>query len=197
MFNDKVRDLLSQISELEEELHSALLSEQEALSYKIEGSKIKFEEHIRLAQSKIKTGIFKWLIASEPRHLITAPVIYAMILPIAFLDLTFSFYQMCCFPMYRVPKVKRGAYIAIDRQNLAYLNSIERLNCIYCGYSNGVIAYCREIAARTEQFWCPIKHAQKTLDPHRRYAKFAAFGDAENFRAVLEELRESLQQEKQ
>lgn len=195
MLNDKVRDLLKEISELEDELHAALLAEQEALSYKIEGSKIKFEENIRLAQSRIKTGSLKWLFTSDPRHLVTAPIIYAMIVPIAILDLTFSLYQFCCFPLYRVPKVKRRAYVAIDRQNLAYLNSIERFNCVYCGYSNGVIAYCREIAARTEQFWCPIKHARKTLDPHRRYAKFAAFGDAEHYPETLEEMRRSLRRE--
>ncbi|MGR8948725.1 MAG: hypothetical protein ACU84Q_11800 [Gammaproteobacteria bacterium] len=192
MLNDRVRDLLNQINELEEELHQTLLSEQKDLLYKIEGSKIKFEERIKLAQRELKTGTLKWLFSSEPRHVITAPIIYAMILPIALLDLAFTLYQMVCFPLYRVPKVRRSIFITVDRQHLVYLNSIERINCTYCGYSNGVIAYCREIAARTEQFWCPIKHARKTLDPHRRYAKFAAFGDGENYREVLEELRDSL-----
>ena len=195
MLNDRVRNLLNQINELEEELHQTLLSEQQELLYKIEGSKIKFEEQIRIAQRKLKTGTLKWLFTSEPRHLITAPIIYSMIFPIALLDLSFSIYQLTCFPLYKIARVPRRNFITVDRQHLAYLNSVERLNCIYCGYSNGVIAYCREIAARTEQFWCPIKHARKTLDPHRRYAKFAAFGDGENYRDVLEELRNSLRQE--
>ena len=195
MLNDKVKDLLNQIRDLEDELHSALIAEQQVLSYKIEGSKVKFEEQIRAAQSKLKTGSLRWLFESNPKHLITAPIIYTMIVPIVLLDLSFTIYQLCCFPLYRVPKVKRCSYITIDRQHLAYLNSIERINCVYCGYSNGVIAYCREIAARTEQFWCPIKHARKTLDPHRRYAKFAAFGDAESFRDTQQELREILQRE--
>ena len=195
MLHDRVRNLLNQINALEEELHQALLSEQQELLYKIEGSKIKSEEQIRIAQRKLKTGTLKWLFASEPRHLITAPIIYSMIFPIALLDLSFSIYQLICFPLYKIAQVPRRSFITVDRQHLAYLNSVERLNCIYCGYSNGVIAYCREIAARTEQFWCPIKHARKTLDPHRRYAKFAAFGDGENYRDVLEDLRNSLRQE--
>ena len=195
MMTDKVRQLLTQISELEEELHETLVSEQQALYYKIEGSKVKFEEHIRRAQLKLKTNSVRWLLKSNPRHIVTAPVIYSMIIPIVILDLAFTIYQHLCFPLYKVAKVKREAYITIDRKHLGYLNSIERLNCVYCGYGNGVIAYCREIIACTEQFWCPIKHAHKTLDPHRRYAKFADFGDAENYRSTLHEMRESLREE--
>lgn len=195
MMTDKVRQLLGQISELEEELHETLVSEQQALYYKIEGSKVKFEEHIRRAQLKLKTNSLKWLLDSNPRHLVTAPIIYSMIIPLMILDLAFTVYQRLCFPLYKIEKVKRQAYITIDRRHLGYLNSIERFNCVYCSYGNGVIAYCREITARTEQFWCPIKHAHKTLDPHRRYAKFADFGDAENYRSTLKEMRDSLRKE--
>jgi hypothetical protein len=35
------------------------------------------------------------------------------------------------------------------------------VNCVYCGYFNGLIAYVQEIAARTEQFWLPHKACQK------------------------------------
>ena len=28
----------------------------------------------------------------------------------------------------------------------------KKLNCVYCGYANGVIGHAREIAARTEQY---------------------------------------------
>jgi hypothetical protein len=49
-----------------------------------------------------------------------------------------------------------GANISFDRRKLAYLNAIEKLNC---DYANGILTYAREIASRTEQFWCPIKHA--------------------------------------
>jgi hypothetical protein len=50
--------------------------------------------------------------------------------------------------------------------------------CVYCGYANGVIAYARKIASRTEQYWCPIKHALRIRDPHVRYAQFLEYGDA-------------------
>jgi len=82
---------------------------------------------------------------------------------------------------------------ALDRHRLSHLNSIEKLNCVYCGYVNGLIAYAREIVARTEQYWCPIKHARKILDPHRRYARFADFGDSDELARHAERMRSALE----
>ena len=107
------------------------------------------------------------------------------------LDLSISIYQALCFPLYRIAKVKRRKYIVVDRHNLHYLNIIEKFNCIYCGYVNGLIAYSREIVARTEQYWCPIKHAKKILDPHRTYAYFSDFGDSDKYHIHLMKMRDS------
>jgi hypothetical protein len=85
--------------------------------------------------------------------------------------------------------VKRADYFVIDRHLLSYLNAIEKLNCVYCGYGNGVIAYAREITARTEQFWCPIKHARKAAGTHDRADKFLEYGDANAWRERLKLLR--------
>jgi len=57
--------------------------------------------------------------------------------------------------------------------------------CVYCGYANGLIAYVREIAARTEQYWCPIKHARPIPAPHARYRVFFEYGDARAYRQEL------------
>mgnify|MGYP003714603975 FL=1 len=74
----------------------------------------------------------------------------------------------------------------------AYLNGIEKLNCVYCGYANGMIAYVREIAGRTEQYWCPIKHARRSADPHDHFEAFIDYGDAETYRANLKQIRSDL-----
>ena len=66
------------------------------------------------------------------------------------------------------------------------------LNCSYCDYANGVIAYVREIGSRTEQYWCPIKHALRIRDPHERYLKFLEYGDAVGYRARHESFRDKL-----
>lgn len=112
-----------------------------------------------------------------------------MVIPIALLDLGMTIYQQICFRIYGIPLVKRGEYIVIDRHMLAYLNAIEKLNCVYCGYGNGVMAYGREITARTEQFWCPIKHAKRARGAHARTTKFLEYGDAEAWENELSQKR--------
>lgn len=119
----------------------------------------------------------------RPQNLITGPIIYGMIVPLAILDLFVSFYQATCFPIYGVPKARRGDYIVFDRQKLEYLNFIEKFHCTYCAYGAGLIAYVGEIVSRTEQYFCPIKHAHKILGTHSRYARFLDYGEAADYEA--------------
>jgi hypothetical protein len=118
-----------------------------------------------------------------------------MLIPFIFLDLFLFVYQSVCFPLYRIPKVKRANFIILDRHQLGYLNIIERMNCMYCGYVDGLLAYSRQILSRTETYWCPIKHARKVLDPHRRYARFTDFGVGEDYEAHVAEMRRELSAE--
>jgi hypothetical protein len=111
------------------------------------------------------------------------------------LDLLVMIYQAVCFPIYGIPKVRRGDYFAFDRAHLAYLNAIEKFNCAYCTYANGVIAYVREVASRTEEYWCPIKHARRVVGTHARYSGFEDFGDAEAYHGQLGRHRASLKKE--
>ena len=68
-----------------------------------------------------------------------------MIIPFVLLDLFVTVYQTVCFPVYGVPKARRSDYVAIDRKKLCYLNALEGINCLYCSYGNGVLAYAVEI----------------------------------------------------
>lgn len=190
----RITELLGEIRRLEEELEEAVKTQEVRFRYQLEGTRVKFQQSVRAAHQQLKVGIFLWLRESQPRNIASAPFIYAMIFPFGLIDLTVSLYQFVCFPLYGIPKVRRSRFIAIDRHRLSYLNSIEKFNCVYCGYVNGLIAYIREIVARSEQYWCPIKHARKILDPHRRYARFADFGDSEDFELYLEKMRSSLEQ---
>jgi hypothetical protein len=122
---------------------------------------------------------------------LTAPVIYAGIVPLLLLDLFVSIFHAVCFPIYGIAKIRRADYLVFDRHHLAYLNALEKLNCAYCSYANGLIAYAREIASRTEQYWCPIKHARRVIDAHARYAMFDDYGDAEAFQKRLEKWRKA------
>lgn len=188
----RISELLEEIREREEELEDAIKTHEVEFLYRLEGTKIKFEQVVEEAHRKLKVGIFQWLRKSNPVNILSAPVIYAMIFPFMLLDLTISIYQLICFSLYNIQKVDRKKYIVIDRQNLSYLNSIEKLNCMYCGYVNGLISYSCEIVARTEQYWCPIKHAKKVLGSHRRYAYFSDFGDPIDYHKHLLKMRELL-----
>lgn len=190
--NDNIRRLLAQMTVLEDELASALHQQEAKVFFHIKGKRVEFEQSVKQAHRRLKTGFFRWLVTYRPQNLITGPIIYGMVIPLLFFDLCITFYQASCFPIYRIAKVRRSDYIVIDRQNLEYLNFIEKFHCTYCAYSTGLIAYISEIIARTEQYFCPIKHARTMLGTHARYAHFLEYGDAEDYEAKLEQYRTSL-----
>jgi hypothetical protein len=190
--NDRIRHLLDQMSALEEDLRVALHEQETSALFQIKGKRVEFEQSIRQAHLRLKTGFFHWLVTFRPQNLITGPIIYSMIIPLAILDLAVSFYQATCFPIYGVAKVHRTNYIVFDRQQLEYLNFIEKFHCTYCAYGNGLIAYVAEIVARTEEYFCPIKHARKIIGTHSRYPRFLDYGDAADYEARLEEFRVGL-----
>jgi hypothetical protein len=137
-------------------------------------------------------NVWSYLHRASAASVLTAPAIYALILPLALLDLFVTVYQYVCFPLYRIARVRRQRYFIFDRHLLTYLNVFEKANCAYCSYANGVLAYAREVAARTETYWCPIKHARRPSDAHRRYARFVDYGDAAAYRARLSRLERTL-----
>jgi len=185
----RIRALLHQIGSLEDELRAALHEHESRVLFTVRGKRVEFETEVRQMHGRLKRGVLQWLVTDRPLNLITAPAIYAMALPLAVLDFFLTLFQASCFPIYGIAGVRRADYIAFDRHHLGYLNVIERFHCEYCAYANGLIAYATEIAARTEQYFCPIKHARKVLGAHRHYARFLAYGDAVDFHARLEEFR--------
>ncbi len=192
--NDRIRQILNQISTLEAELNAAVEAQESHVRYQIEGKRVVFEHAIKESHRKLKPkmSFLIWFFTVHPKNFLTMPIIYGMLVPLALLDLCLSLYQLSCFPIYGITRVNRANYILIDRQYLAYLNIIEKLDCMYCGYAVGMIAYASEILARTEQYFCPIKHAHKMLGAHARYAHFLGYGEAENFHDKLEEFRSEL-----
>jgi hypothetical protein len=187
-----VDDLLDRIASLERQLETELSRVRARWRYHIEKGRVRFERDVRMAHRRLKQSIPRFLRKSRPLNLLTAPVIYSMVVPIALLDAWISAYQSICFRVYGIARVRRSAYIVVDRQHLEYLNAIEKLNCVYCGYANGVFAYVREIAGRTEQYWCPIRHAKRVRAPHQQYRHFVDYGDGEGYRQRWLALRNEL-----
>ncbi len=183
------------MAQLERELEYELNRTRAEWSYRIVAGRIRFEHQARLAHQRLKQRIRTFLRESSIPNALTAPLIFSMIVPIALLDIWITVYQRVCFPIYGVARVRRSAYIVIDRHHLAYLNGIEKLNCVYCGYANGLFAYVREVAGRTERYRCPIRHAKRVRAPHPRYHEFVDYGDAEGYRRQLPVLRLALKKD--
>ncbi|WP_197411474.1 hypothetical protein [Sphingopyxis sp. H012] len=187
-----MKEIARTIVELQVELDREIEFRRRALGVRVHDRLVEFERGIVIEQRKLKTSVRAFLARSSFGVIITAPVIYSMLLPLVLLDIWISVYQAICFRAYGIARAQRRDYIAFDRGRLAYLNWVEALNCAYCAYANGVIAYAREIGSRTEQYWCPIKHALRISDPHQRYYEFLEFGDAEGYRTRLAAFRELL-----
>jgi hypothetical protein len=192
LMNERIQQLLEQISALEDDLRIAINEQQSSIFFQIKGKRIEFEQSIKQRHLKFKQNFFLWLVTNRPQNLITGPIIYSMIVPLVVTDIFISFYQMTCFPIYGIKKVRRADYIIFDRQHLNYLNFIEKFHCTYCAYGAGMISYISEIVARTEQYFCPIKHARKMLGTHARYVRFLDFGEAVDYEKKLEEYRMAL-----
>ncbi len=180
---------MENIKALEDELLVELERKQEEFFYEVREKRIFFEKEIRKQQREWIKKIRYYLRDAKILNILTAPVIYSCLIPALMLDAMITIYQRVCFPIYGIPLVVRDKYVLMDRQYLSYLNAIEKINCVYCGYFNGVIAYTREIAARTEQYWCPIKHARKMKTLHSRYRNFFEYGDAKTYRQNLDKVR--------
>jgi hypothetical protein len=187
--------LLNRIAQLEREAEAELNRAGEHWRYRVDRGRVLFEREVRHAHDRLKQSIPSYLRESSPANLLTAPIIYSLVVPIALLDFWISVYQGVCFPLYGIALVRRSAFIVFDRHHLAYLNAIEKVNCLYCGYANGVFAYVREIAGRTEQYWCPIRHAKRVRAPHAHYPEFVDYGDAKGYQQRLPMLRSVLKRE--
>lgn len=191
--NDTVTKILEEIKTLETKLQHELETHDKEVNYKIKDGLIEFEKEILSEQKKNMKNLFTYFKEIPFLHLISSPLIYAMIIPALFVDFTLFLYQQTIFRIYKFEKVKRSDYIVFDRHYLAYLNLIEKINCLYCAYFNGLMAYGLEIAARTELYFCPIKHAKKSAYKHSKYDAFLTYGDAQSYQEKLESLRASLQ----
>jgi len=191
-YDEILKKINSLQGQLEVELDKLVEKKRQQYQYKLKKGKVLFDKKIRDYHQKYRVDVWTYIKKSHPLYILTSPIIYGVIFPLIFLDLAVFIYQQTCFRVYKIPLVPRSDYIVIDRQHLDYLNAIEKFNCMYCGYGNGLIAYIREVFARTEQFWCPIKHAKSSLNHHPYVDKFVDYGDVTKYKQQLAALRKEL-----
>lgn len=185
----QIDELIQRMRELEEELEAEFEKRRAEFQFIIEERRVRFAEDVARRHRGLKKGVLRYIAESSLPNLLILPIIYTGFVPFALLDLFLFLFQSICFPVYKIPKVRRMDYLVFDREELPYLNAIERFNCFYCAYANGIAGYAREVAARTEQYWCPIKHARRIVAAHECYPRFFEFGDAEGYAKGLEKLR--------
>jgi hypothetical protein len=188
---NRIDELVDRLKALQEELEVEYRLRREQFRFTVEERRVRFAEEVIAAGRRFRIGVVRYVREAPTFYVLTAPVIYFGFVPMLLLDLFITVYQAVCFPVYGIPKAKRSEYLVLDRTDLPYLNLLEKLNCFYCSYGNGLAAWFREVSARTEQFWCPIKHARRIKDAHDRYPRFFEYGDAESYRKGLERLRKA------
>ncbi|NTV23236.1 MAG: hypothetical protein HGA85_02570 [Nanoarchaeota archaeon] len=115
------------------------------------------------------------------RHIISFPFIWMMLFPLVFFDILLEIYHNICFYMYGINKINRWDYIRIDRHRLMYLSMFDKLNCMYCGYANGLLHYGSTIAGETEKYWCAIKHQPGNFKEPAHHKDFLPYGDDKAF----------------
>jgi hypothetical protein len=146
---------------------------------------------VRLAKEAFWLGD-SWTIGGILASCLALPITYSLLIPLIVLDGWVQGYQAVAFRLCGLARVRRRDYLLLDRHRLPYLNALQKVNCVYCGYVNGLFAFVREIGARTEQFWCPIRHRTQPRGQHRRHRRFAPYGDAAAFQRALPALRREL-----
>lgn len=190
--DSRLDDLLTKLKSLEDEFEREVEARRARFHYQLSHGRVVFEAEARKEHQRLRIGTLRFLRNSPVGTLLIAPFVYGVVIPLLVLDLAVWLFQAVCFRVWNIAPVRRSDYIVLDRYQLGYLNGVQKLNCVYCGYANGLVAYVREVAARTEQYWCPIKHAVRTRNPHARYRAFVEYGDAESYRQRLRQLRDEV-----
>ena len=187
--------IVERLREAEDNLRRDVDAQRVRWRYRMHRGRAWFDHERHEVHRRLRQGVVAWIRHGSLLSLLSAPVIYSLLIPFVVLDVWVTAYQWVCFPIYGIARVPRRRYFVLDRHRLAYLNGIEKVHCTFCSYANGFIAYVREVAARTEQYWCPIKHASAIPAPHSRYHEFLDYGDAQGYRDDLAELRSRLRRD--
>jgi len=178
----RISEILKDIKNKRIELSKEYEKLMKKYDFSFEKRKIIFTKKAREYQKKFRVPLRKYAVPQGYKHILSIPFIYGMIIPSVILDVCLFIYQQTALRLYGIPLVKRSDYIVYDRKHLDYLNMIQKVNCIYCSYVNGLFSYAVEIAGRTEKYWCPIKAAREIKGGHNWEEYFADFGDPKGFK---------------
>ena len=193
--SDKIKEMIEEIEALKLKLGEEIAQHEKDLTYEIQNGYVQFEKEVLDKQKENMKNLLAWFRDIPLLHLLVSPLVYAMLIPAILFDIILFVYQHVIFRIFKFKFIKRSEYIRFDRQYLGYLNSIEKFNCMYCSYFNGLMQYAAAIAGRTELYFCPIKHAKKVAYEHKYYSEFFRYGEEDKYQKKLETLRKRFQKE--
>jgi len=191
--NNKIKEMIEEIEAMKLKLTEEIAQQESHINYEIKNGYVTFEKEVLAKQKENMKNLLTWFGEVPLLHFLAAPIIYGMVIPTILLDVILFIYQQIVFRIFKFEFLKRSDYIVFDRHYLGYLNPVEKLNCLYCSYVNGLMQYASAIAGRTELFFCPIKHAKKIAYEHRYYDKYLAYGNGEDYQKKLKALRKNSQ----
>src|SRR5665811_523219 len=119
---DEIDNLLVELRALERTIEGKLEARRRAFNTHMRDGRVVFERSVIEHHRRFKTRLTTFLRNSPLIFYVTAPVIYALIVPFAFLDGAVTLFQWICFPAWNLRPVLRAQYIHLDRHRLAYLN---------------------------------------------------------------------------
>lgn len=187
--NNKIKEMIDEIEAMKAKLKDEISQQEKDKLYEIKNGYVRFEHDAFLRQKKYVKSLWQWFAEIPLLNLLSAPVIYAMVFPALFLDMMLFVYIKVVGAVFKFEFPQRSDYIVFDRHYLGYLNIMEKLNCLYCSYFNGLMAYATVIANRTEFYFCPIKHAKKVAYDNKYYDEYLQYGDADNYQEKLKALQ--------
>ena len=192
--SERIKEMMVEIEDLKQKLKEEIEQQEKKIDYEIKNGYIRFEDEVLSKQKENMKHLLAWFGETPFIQLLSAPIVYGMVLPALLLDLMLFVYTYVVGRVFKITFVQRKDYIVFDRQYLGYLNIVEKLNCLYCAYFNGLMQYSAAIAGRTELYFCPIKHAKKIAYDHNYYDAFFTYGDGDDYPERLKKLREEVQE---
>src|ERR1700677_4216234 len=91
--------LMEKLRSVEADIEAELAKRAEELRFRIENRKIVFEQDVKRLHRAIKVRAARYFIDANPLIVLSAPVIYSLIVPIALVDIWVMAYQAICFPV--------------------------------------------------------------------------------------------------
>ena len=92
--NSLIDALTEKIGELEAELDAEIGKRRAQLHVGLEKGRAVFEEEILRRHRELKRGVAAYILTANPLVILTAPVIYSVIVPLVLLDLFVTVYQL-------------------------------------------------------------------------------------------------------